>query len=230
MLQVKKQKVVTLESWIDRFTGLANLPDHLRRFLADRSTVIKVSEGTMIFGPGKSPDHMLLLLEGTVRVQQRSDTGREIVLYRVTAGESCVMTTACLLAHEDYTAEGIAATDVKAAAIPRAVFDDLLARSPEFRSFVFYAYSKRMTDLFMIIDEVAFKRLDIRLAQKILTLADDSGVLKTTHQKLAAELGSAREVVSRQLQEFQRRGWVAQSRGTIEILDRENLQALAEVK
>ena len=230
MLQLKKRKVVTLENWIDRFTGLAKLPDHLRRFLADRSTVIKVSEGTMIFGPGKSPDHMLLLLEGTVRVQQRSDSGREIVLYRVTAGESCVMTTACLLAHEDYTAEGIAATDVKAAAIPRAVFDDLLARSPEFRSFVFYAYSKRMTDLFMIIDEVAFKRLDIRLAQKILTLADDSGVLKTTHQKLAAELGSAREVVSRQLQEFQRRGWVAQSRGTIEILDRENLQALAEVK
>jgi len=219
-----------LENWIERFKGLANLPDHLRRYLSDRSTVITVSEGTMIFGPGKSPDHLLLLLDGTVRVQQRSDTGREIVLYRVTAGESCVMTTACLLAHEDYTAEGIAATDVKAAAIPRAVFDDLLSRSPEFREFVFFAFSKRMTDLFQIIDEVAFKRLDIRLAQRLLALAAEDNTLKTTHQQLASELGSAREVVSRQLQEFQRRGWVAQSRGTVQILDRDSLKELAEVK
>lgn len=219
-----------MENWVDRFKGLSNLPEHLRRYLLERSTVIKVAKDTMIFGPGKSPDHLLLMLEGTVRVQQRSDSGREIVLYRVTAGESCVMTTACLLAHEDYTAEGIAATDVKAAAIPRAVFDDLLARSPEFRNFVFHAYSRRMTDLFMIIDEVAFKRLDIRLAQKLVELAGDDGILKTTHQQLASELGSAREVVSRQLQEFQRRDWVAQSRGTIEILDPDSLQQLASVK
>ncbi len=87
-----------------------------------------------------------------------------------------------------------------------------------------------MTDLFMIIDEVAFKRLDIRLAQKVTELADENGILKTTHQQMASELGSAREVVSRQLQEFQRRGWISQSRGTIQVLDRDSLQQLANVK
>ncbi len=110
------------------------------------------------------------------------------------------------------------------------MFDDLLERSSEFRDFVFQAYSRRMTDLFMIIDEVAFKRLDIRLAQKLVELAEEDGVLKSTHQQLASELGSAREVVSRQLQEFQRRGWISQSRGTIQILDKDSLQQLANVK
>jgi CRP/FNR family transcriptional regulator len=186
-----------------------------------------MSAGTTIFGPGKSPDHLLLLLNGTVRVQQLAENGREVVLYRVTAGESCVLTTACMLAYEDYAAEGIAETDIVAAAIPRAVFDDLIASSKEFRNFVFRAYSRRITDLFHVIEDIAFRRMDIRLAQKIIERAE-AGVLKATHAQLAAELGTAREVISRQLAEFQRRGWVAQSRGTVEILDGEGLRKLAE--
>lgn len=169
---------------------------------------------------------MLLLLDGTVRVQQQSDGGREIVLYRVQAGESCVMTTACLLAHEDYSAEGIAETDIRAAAIPKSVFEDMLASSKEFRDFVFFAYSRRMTDLFYVIEEVAFRRVDIRLAQKILELQGKDHVLRATHQQLAAELGTAREVVSRQLQEFQRRKWVTLSRGAVTLDD---LPALTEL-
>lgn len=214
-------------SWIDRFQGLSRLDPALRGMLEKRSTVIDVPKDTMIFGPGKSPDNLLLLLDGTVRVQQMAENGREIVLYRVHAGESCVMTTACLLAYEDYTAEGIAETDVKAVAIPRAVFDDMIANSPDFRNFVFTAYSRRMTDLFYVIEEIAFRRVDIRLAQRLAALADN-GVVRATHQQLAAELGTAREVISRQLQEFQRRGWVAQSRGEIRLLDQQALEKLAE--
>ncbi len=213
--------------WIDRFPGLVGLDPEVRTGLVDRSRVLSVPTGTVVFGPGHEPENMLLLLEGTVRVQQTSESGREIVLYRVRAGESCVLTTACLLAHEDYTAEGIAETDVVASAIPRAVFDDLVARSEQFRQFVFNAYSRRITDLFMIIEEVAFRRMDIRLAQKLLELEQD-GAVQTTHQKMAAELGTAREVISRQLSEFHRRGWVAQSRGVIEITNRDGLSGLAQ--
>jgi CRP/FNR family transcriptional regulator len=213
--------------WIDRFAGLSRLEPRIRDVLTARSQVIRVPRGTVIFGPGKSPDNLLLLLEGTVRVQQLAENGREVVLYRVTAGESCVLTTACMLAYEEYSAEGVAETDIVAAAIPRAVFDELVASSKAFRNFVFSAYSRRMTDLFHVIEDIAFRRMDIRLAQKIIERAD-TGVLKATHAQLAAELGTAREVISRQLAEFQRRGWIAQGRGTVEILDCDGLRKLAE--
>lgn len=214
-----------MEQWIDRFKGLSSLAPDIRDTLVSRSKVISVHAGSVIFGPGKSPDNLLLLLSGTVRVQQTSESGREIVLYRVEAGQSCVLTTACLMAYEDYTAEGVAETEVSAVAIPKGVFDDLLSRSAEFRTFVFTAYSRRITDLFRVIDEVAFGRIDMRLAQRLTNMAQAGPSVKTTHQQLATELGTAREVVSRQLQEFQRRGWIEQSRGTITVL---NGQALSD--
>ncbi|MFV1877114.1 Crp/Fnr family transcriptional regulator [Nioella sp.] len=215
------------EDWISRFQGLSRLPERIRGILDARSTVITMPKGTVIFGPGNSPENLLFLLDGTVRVQQLSENGREIVLYRVQAGESCVMTTACLLAYEDYSAEGVAETDITAAAIPRAVFDDLISQSKEFRTFVFSAYSKRITDLFHVIEDIAFQRMDIRLAQKLLDLKQGVTV-KATHQQLAAELGTAREVISRQLSEFQRRDWIKQTRGNVELLDEASIAKLAQ--
>ena len=216
------------ENWIDRFPGLAALSPDVRDTLVRHSAIVAVPKGTRIFGPGQSPEHLLLLLDGAVRVHQTSDQGREIVLYRVNAGESCVLTTACMLAHEDYSAEGHADTDVRAVAIPRPVFDDLVSRSIPFRTFVFAAYSQRITDLFHVIEEIAFQRLDIRLAQRLQVLAGDEAEVRTTHQDLAVELGTAREVISRQLAEFQRRGWIAQSRGRVTLLDRAAIADLAE--
>ena len=215
------------DMWLDRFAGLARLEPAIKAQLLARSAVVTAPAGTVIFGPGKSPENMLFLLAGTVRVQQVSDTGHEIVLYRIEAGESCVLTTACLLAYDDYAATCIAETDVRAAAVPRDVFDDLVAQSKSFRNFVFAAFSKRITDLFLMIDEVAFQRIDVRLADKLLKLSHGDDRIATTHQKLAVELGAAREVVSRQLQEFQRRGWIAQARGAVMIADCAGLQDVA---
>ncbi len=106
--------------WISRFEGLEKLEPPLRQRLTERARIVAVAKGERVFGAGKRPENLLLLLSGTVRVQQVSDNGREIVLYRVHAGESCVLTTASLLAYENYSAEGIAETDVQAVAIPRA--------------------------------------------------------------------------------------------------------------
>lgn len=214
--------------WTVRFAGLKQLEPAVRDTLIARARHAHVPAGTLIFGPGHEANDLLLLIEGTVRVQQTSESGREIVLYRVHGGESCVMTTACLLAYQDYSAEGIAETDVEAVMIPRAVFDEMMAASPSFRNFVFSAYSKRITDLFLVIDEIAFQRMDLRLAQKLLELSRGSEVVKATHQQLAVELGTAREVISRQLQEFQRRGWIAQSRGTIALKEAGALRAFAD--
>lgn len=206
-------------SWRSAFPRLAEVSKEVSCLVDKRARQISLNKGALIFGPGNPAENLLLLVSGTVRVQQLSEDGREIVLYRVHSGESCVLTTACLLAFEDYSAEGIAETDVEAIMIPRDTFDELMSMSKEFRAFVFDAYSRRITDLFMVIEEIPFKRTDIRVAQKLLELQDAKSVLHLTHQKLATELGTAREVISRQLKEFERRGWVNLSRGEIALRD-----------
>lgn len=214
--------------WIKNFLGLNRLsaPDAAR--LGEGSMVVTLPEGHHVFGPGQSPENFLLLIDGTIRVQQVSESGREIVLYRVTAGESCALTTSCLIGHEEYPAEGIAETPARAVVIPRALFDELIASSREFRRFVFTAFSRRVTNLFRIIEEVAFARIDVRLAQRLLQKAADHDHVTATHQEFASELGSAREVISRQLQEFQRHGWIKASRGEIRIVDRKALARLVQ--
>lgn|SRR6056297_2842309 len=213
-------------SWIDKFAGLSRLPEDIRSELEAGSQIVTVPAGKEIFEPGQTVDNLLLLLEGTVKVQQRSDTGREVFLYRVHAGESCVLTTACMLAFEDYSAEGISETEVKAVAIPRKTFDTLVARSTVFREFVFTAYSRRITDLFTLIDDIVFQRMDVRLASRLLELADSTDTVHATHAVLGTELGTAREVVSRTLSEFQRRGWIEQSRGEVRLIGHDGLERL----
>jgi CRP/FNR family transcriptional regulator, anaerobic regulatory protein len=219
---------VQQRGWIDEFPGLGRLARDCLDALTTKSAVVSLPSGSRIYGPGRAPTSYLLLLEGSVRVQQVSETGREIVLYRVSAGESCALTTACLMGYEDYPAEAIAEVDIRAVAIPRAAFDDLIARSPEFRRFVFTAFSKRVTDLFHVIEEVAFSRMDIRLAHKLLELSHGADQVAATQQQLASELGTAREVVSRILSEFHRRGWVAATRGSTLIANRPALEKLAQ--
>lgn len=216
---------MTEARWIDQFEGLSRLPTDIRTALAEGSRIVDLPEGTTVFEPGQSADNFLLLLSGTVRVVQKSDTGREVFLYRVQAGESCVLTTACMLADEDYSADGIAETAVRAVIIPRRVMDDLAGRSTEFRQFVFRAYSRRITDLFTLIDDIVFQRLDVRLAARLLELSRD-GVVRATHQALATELGTAREVISRTLAEFQRRGWIEQARGEVRLTGPAAMQRL----
>jgi hypothetical protein len=126
-----------------------------------------------------------------------------------------------------YNTEGISVTPVDAVAVPKAAFDELMARSAEFRRFVFSDYSSRITDLLHVVEDVAFERIDKRLAQKLLDLAHSEGRLGATHPEPAVELGSAREVVSRHLKEFQRRGWLELTRGLIYLTDRASLERLA---
>lgn len=224
------KSVPVQDDWIDRFDGLVRLEPGVRDRLVGAARVRRFPAGHILFGPGRPPTDLILLLEGRVRVQQTSEGGREIVLYRVHAGESCVLTTACLLAHEDYAAEGVAETEVEAVVIPRGTFDDAMATSPEFRRFVFQAYSRRIADLFLTVEEIAFGRVDARLAAKLVELSRAAGTtrLAATHATLAAELGTAREVVSRQMAEFARRGWVEQRRGAVDIADPDALRVFAE--
>jgi CRP/FNR family transcriptional regulator len=214
-------------SWLDRFPGLRALEPETAASLEKGAQLVDLPAGQTVFGAGDECHNYLLVIDGSVRVQMTSESGREIVLYRVDSGESCVLTTSCLLAHETYAAEGITETPVHAVAIPARLFLDLLGRSAALRSFVFTTYGSRIAELMMLVEEVAFGRLDIRLARFLLKhgAGDEVGA---THQTLAVELGTAREVVSRQLKDFERHGWVKLSRGRIRVLNPEALHRLAD--
>lgn len=213
--------------WSDDLEVLRGLSGDDRRQLEQAARRVSVPPGTVVFRPGAPADHMLLVLSGSVRVQHVSESGRQIVLYRVQAAETCIMTTSCLMTQDAYSAEGVTETEVAAVMVPRRTFDALLASAPAFRALVFDSYARRLTDLFLVIEDVAFQRMDIRLAQRLLALDHGTGRVAITHQQLAVELGTAREVVSRVLQDLRRRGLVAGGRGEIALTDRAGLERLA---
>jgi len=214
-------------AWLSAFPQLGGLDAVSLTRLAEGARCVEVPAAATLFRSGELCENFMLVVDGSVRVQKSAASGREIVLYRVEAGQSCILTTTCLINAERYSAEGIAETAVSGVILPRALFHDLLGRSEVFRKFVFSAYATRLADLLTLIEEVAFGRIDMRLAAFLLEHAEADGGLKTTHQDLATELGTAREVVSRQLKEFERRGWLTLSRGRIELSQLQDLRDLA---
>jgi CRP/FNR family transcriptional regulator len=187
--------------------------------------IVKLEQGRFVFHAGDMCEAFLLLLDGEVRVQLTSAGGREIILYRIGRGGSCILTTSCLLSNENYPAEAIAESDVEALAIPISSFQDALEESQWFRRFVFDGFSMRLTSVIQKIEHIAFTSIDARLAAVLLEL-DRKGVQKVTHQDIAVELGTAREVVSRHLKRFESHGWVQLGRGKVTLVDRDRIQAM----
>ena len=217
-----------MSDWIDTVPGLAELEATARSVLMKDGQVLHVETGDIVFSPGLAPSHWLLLISGVIKVRKLSESGREIVLYRVNAGESCILTTACIFADQEYAAEGVAEAPSEAIAISKGVFDEMVSASATFRRLVFDGYANRITDLFAVVDAVAFQRVDQRLARTLLDLASPEGRLNATHSTLAVELGTAREVVTRQLRDFQRREWIEGSRGEIMIKNAAALRQLVD--
>lgn len=209
------------------FPNLPPMSPDLWTSLTALARRLRFQTGEEVFSTGDQVKDLLILLSGTLRIEQLGANGREIVLYRVQGGDSCILTAACLMSDEQYAAMGVAETDLDTLLLPRLAFDELMATSPEFRGMIFQAYSKRITDLLQVVEEVAFRRIDLRLAGRLLALAGDGDRIVATQSQIATELGTVREVVSRQLQEFQRRGWVRVGRGLVTVLDKSELQALA---
>lgn len=188
--------------------------------------VVNLDHGHFVFHAGDLCKAFLILLKGDVRVQLISAGGREITLYRIGPGGSCILTTSCLLSRENYPAEAVAESGVSALAISTPSFQAALESSPWFRKFVFDGFSSRLTSVIQKIEDLAFTSIDTRLATVLLRL-DSQGVEQVTHQDIAAELGTAREVVSRHLKRLEADGVVLLGRGRVTVKDRTRLQALA---
>lgn len=194
--------------------------------LLDNAQVVKLDHDRFVFHAGDLCQAFLILLDGEVRVQLTAENGREVTLYRIGPGGSCILTTSCLLSDEHYPAEAIAESDVEALAIPVSSFQSALEGSQWFRRFVFDGFSSRLTSVIQKIEQIAFTAIDVRLAGVLLEL-DRKGVEKITHQDIAVELGTAREVVSRHLKRFESEGWVRLGRGRVALIDRPRIEALA---
>jgi len=207
---------------------LAGLPGPLMELARGALRPLDVPAGTRLFDVHMRCEGLPLLLSGRIRVARLGDSGREIALYRVEPGESCIVTVACLGGGRDYDARGVAETACHLELLPEPVFRRLLAEHEPFRRFVFGLFAERMASLMQLVEEVAFRKLDQRLARRLLQLADAEGVVRASHQQLADELGSVREIVSRVLKQFEHGGGIALGRQQIQLRDRGALVRLAE--
>jgi CRP/FNR family transcriptional regulator, anaerobic regulatory protein len=216
--------------WIEDAPLLRRLDEPTKALLRDAAIRKQIPRGAVLFRPGDPCVQFPLIVSGTVRVQRVTESGREIVLYRVSNNETCILTTASLLSDDAYAAEGVAETDVVAQIVPAERFAGLMNVSSDFRALVFDGYSKRIATLMSRIEEIVCTRINVRLAERLLALKGPDNRIAVTQQALAADLGTAREVVGRTLKSFERAGWVKLSRGGAEITDAAALRALADAE
>lgn len=202
---------------------LARLPAGARTRLEAHARPLRMPAGRMVFDEHQACQGFPFVMEGSIRVVKAAPNGRELPLYRVTPGETCIISSACLLGHTPYNARGMTETDTTLLVVPNDDFQALLGERA-FRDFIFQLFSERIADLMQLIEEVAFRKLDQRLAALLL---GKGRRIHTTHQQLADELGSVREIVSRLLKGLAEQGLVALSREQVEIVDPAGLRRLA---
>ncbi len=203
---------------------LEQLPAPLRQALAADLRYVAAPAGHVLFDVDSACHMFLLPCAGSIRVIKPALSGREILLYRLEPGDSCVLTASCLLGHSAYAARGVVESDLVGYAISQTMFQRLLAESAIFREFIFRFFAARVSDLMQLVEEVAFGGMDQRLAQYLL---ERGPRLETTHQAVADELGTVREVISRRLKQLAAQGLVRLERGQIAVLDRAGLLRLA---
>lgn len=202
------------------FPVLAELSAPVRERLFDRLSLTTLPAGAPVFAEASPCSHFPLLLEGSIRVFKLSEGGRELLLYRVSPGGTCLISSSCLLSAGLYPAQARSEGQSTLALLPRVDFETLIRESAAFRAFVFGELSRRVTTLMMLVEEVAFHRLDERLAALLLQRGPE---VAATHQQLADDLGSCREIVSRLLKDFEERQLVRLSRGRVSVLDADGL-------
>lgn len=207
------------------FPALQDMPAALWQRFEREATYIEAPAGTVLFESSGPCQAFPMLLSGSVRVAKTGANGRELQLYRVLPGESCIITSSCLLGEAAYPARGVAESNLTAVVVPRPLFTQLIEQHSPFRAVIFRLFGERLAELMQLVEEVAFRKLDQRLAALLLAKGE---IVNATHQNLADELGSVREIISRLLKNFEDRGLVALKREQIQVLDATALRAVAQ--
>ena len=183
--------------------------------------------GKDLFVEGDPASALALVITGVVRVYKIGRMGREITLYRFGVGESCILTANAILSQQTFPALATVEQAVEAVMIPAGTLREWVRRHDVWRDFIFGLLSVRLVDMLTLVDEVVFRRMDARVASFLLERSEIQNPIRGTHQEIAAELGSSREVISRILEGFAAAGGIRSVRGLVEILNPEYLHSLA---
>lgn len=208
---------------------LRNADSQIGRDFRQAAYYARIPAGKDIFVEGDAVQSIALMLSGNVRVYKIGENGREITLYRFGLGESCILTANAIMNQQTFPAVALVESEAEAIMVPAATFRDWMRRYEEWRNFLFDLLSQRLAAVMAIVDEVVFHRMDARVAALVLRRAEQGSIVQITHQEIAAELGSSREVISRILEGFESAGMISSSRGQIEILDAGELEARSEM-
>ena len=199
-----------------------------RATLRETAAFREVPAGSVLYRDGDECTHLPLLLAGELVLTKYGETGRAITLYRVEGGESCILSTLSILNDSVFPAEASTHGSASLVLVPAETLRRLVSADDDWRTFIFGMYHARLAGLISLIEEVVFGKLDVRLASTLLRRVSSGATeVSTTHQELAVELGSSREVVSRVLKEWERRGLIGLARGTIRIVSSEKLQEIS---
>jgi CRP/FNR family transcriptional regulator len=205
---------------------LAAAPAALRDEFRGVAVAVPLDAGRVLLQPGAACGAMLFPIDAAVRIYQTGAEGREVTLYRIDPAESCVLSASCAIGEEPFPAIAAVERAGRAWAVPTPVFRGWVDRHAFWRKYVFSLIARRLGQVLAKMEDVAFRRVDARLAQTLLARAQ-AGVVRATHQRLADEVGTAREVVSRTLAEWQRAGWIDGGRGSVTLRRQTELERLA---
>ena len=219
---IDKEKFVRIARALPMLAGAD--PELVREF-QKAAFHARIPAGADVFLEGDPVEAIALLISGVVRVYKIGETGRQITLYRFGNGSSCILTANAILSQKTFPAVATVEEHAEAVMIPADVFRDWVKRYDLWREFVFDLLSDRLSTVMAVIDEVAFQRMDRRVALLLLERARRQNPLRITHQEIAAELGSSREVISRLLEDFVSEGSIRSGRGTVEVLDFDLLES-----
>lgn len=208
------------------FPMLAACPSAFLKRFRTRTVYGEVSAGSIVCSEGQSCGALAMVLEGSVRVRKTAENGREITLYRIEPGDSCVLTASCIISGATFPARAITERDTRAVMVPASDVRIWLAESGEWREFLFSLVSRRLAQVIATVEEVAFRRMDARVAEYLLQYADDPvDTVRSTHQAIASELGTSREVISRILKDLEHDGLVRLGRGEVVITNAQGLSS-----
>lgn len=204
-------------SVFDRFSFYAGMSEEDKKLL--RESVIRrdIPEGQILMGDNSRCNGIPMVIKGRLRLFRISEKGREMTIYRIGEGELCLLASVCAMGDMEYDFSTEAEKDSVLANIPPDVFKELLYRCDSFRTHVFNALAKRLMLSIETIEMLIFNSIEERIMAYLQHHASAQGVVKTTHEKMAVELGSSREVITRQLKAMSERGLIEIKRGQIVV-------------
>lgn len=192
------------------------LSNDAQTLLQTHATEVKMPKNTELFAQGDQCKEVLFLVDGSVRVYRRHESGQEITLYFLENGEQCNVNLNSAFTNTPAVGTAICERDIKGYLLPADVVKTVYAAEAPYQQYVFSLFARRMEGMAGLIEDVRFKKLDHRLLDWLH--AQQQTQISITHEKLASHLGTSREVISRLLKEFEHNGIVVLHRGRIEVL------------